>query len=114
VNLVHFDDQWACILDNNFIGENDLVWMSPPEFLERWRGKGSGWVVILLREPPETPATAEPRRRYPRQLQGDEGPARYLRMYHRNDPYRVYLYCDGETVGAYDFREHYFRFYAAH
>src|SRR5439155_25924438 len=33
--------------------------------------------------------------------------------YHKRDPYRVYLYCEGATVGAYDFKADYFRFYAA-
>src|SRR5438093_7986957 len=66
VNLVHFDEHWACILDNNFVGENDLVWMTPSEFLERWRGRGSGWAVILLREPPDPPAEAPTK--YPGQL----------------------------------------------
>lgn len=44
VNLVYLDGTWACILDNNFVGENELVWMSRGEFLDRW----SGWSVILL------------------------------------------------------------------
>lgn len=113
VNLVHLDEQWACILDNNYIGENDLVWMTPAEFLERWRGKGSGWAVVLLREPPESPGPVEPPRKTPGKLQGDDGKVRYTWVYHRNDPYRVYLYCEEQTVGAYDFREDYFRFYAA-
>jgi hypothetical protein len=48
VNLVHLDDQHACILDNNFIGENELVWMTPEEFKKRW----DGWYVLLLASPP--------------------------------------------------------------
>jgi hypothetical protein len=51
VNLVYLDSQQACILDNNFIGENDLVWMSAKEFLDRWSGDG-GWAVVLLAPPP--------------------------------------------------------------
>jgi hypothetical protein len=52
VNLVHLDDRWAVILDNNFINDADLVWLSPAEFLQRWKGKGNGWAVILLASPP--------------------------------------------------------------
>jgi hypothetical protein len=51
VNIVYLDDKHACILDNNFIGANDLVWMSRADFLKRWRGDG-GWAVVLLAPPP--------------------------------------------------------------
>jgi len=54
VNLIYLDDQQACILDNNFIGENELVWMSAQEFIGRWTGDG-GWAVILLAPPPPPP-----------------------------------------------------------
>ncbi len=49
VNLVYLDDKQACVLDNNFIGADQLVWMTPDEFLSRWiGGKGrQGWAVIL-------------------------------------------------------------------
>lgn len=52
VCLVHFDDKWACVSDNNFIEENQFVWMSPDEFVKRWKGSGGGWVVCLLSPPP--------------------------------------------------------------
>lgn len=52
VNLVHLDQRWAVVLDNNFIGEHDLVWLTPEEFFRRWNGNGSGWCVILLAPPP--------------------------------------------------------------
>lgn len=48
VNLVHFDDKYAVVLDNNFIGEKDLVWLSPEELLSRWYGGRDGWAVVLL------------------------------------------------------------------
>lgn len=51
VNLVYLDDHVACILDNNFIGEDELVWMTADEFYQRWRGDG-GWAVILMSPPP--------------------------------------------------------------
>jgi len=54
VNLIYLDDHQACILDNNFIGENELVWMSAQEFIDRWTGDG-GWAVILLAPPPPPP-----------------------------------------------------------
>lgn len=52
VNLVYLDDRWAVVLDNNFIGENELVWLTPADFLQRWRGNGGGWTVVLLAPPP--------------------------------------------------------------
>jgi hypothetical protein len=52
VNLVYLDDQWACVLDNNFVGENDLVWLKTPDFLQRWTGGQNGWAVVLLAPPP--------------------------------------------------------------
>lgn len=55
VNLVYLDDTQACVLDNNFIGENELVWMSAEEFLSRWKGGQQGWAVILLTPPPPPP-----------------------------------------------------------
>jgi hypothetical protein len=51
-NLVHIDDKNACVLDNNFIGENQLEWMSRAEFLRRWKLGGNGWAVIILNPPP--------------------------------------------------------------
>lgn len=55
-NLVFLDDQMACVRDNNFIGPNDLVWMTKNEFLSRWKGgQKQGWAVILLAPPPPPP-----------------------------------------------------------
>lgn len=55
VNLAYLDDTIACVLDNNFIGENELVWMTAQEFLDRWKGGGGGWAVILCNPPPPPP-----------------------------------------------------------
>jgi hypothetical protein len=52
VDLVHLSERWAAISDNNYPKDNQIVWMSPSEFLKRWRGGRSGWTVILLRPPP--------------------------------------------------------------
>ena len=48
VNLVYLDDNVAAILDNNWIGENELVWLSVKEFKERYLGARGGWVSALL------------------------------------------------------------------
>ena len=42
VTLPHLSEKWACISDNNFIKDSQHVWMSPDEFLKRWRGGGMG------------------------------------------------------------------------
>lgn len=55
VNLVFMDDKLACILDNNYVAENELVWLSRKEFLDRWTGGKTGWCVILLSPPPPSP-----------------------------------------------------------
>jgi len=55
VNLVYLDNQFACVLDNNFIGANDLVWMNRQDFLSRWTGGRDGWAVVLLNPPPPPP-----------------------------------------------------------
>jgi hypothetical protein len=53
VNLVHFSDKWAAVLDNNFPGEDQYEWMRPDEFLYRWKlGDTKGWAVIPLAPPP--------------------------------------------------------------
>ncbi|MSR31568.1 MAG: hypothetical protein EXR99_08695 [Gemmataceae bacterium] len=52
VNLVHLSDRWACVLDNNYPGEDQYEWMTPPEFLKRWTMGGGGWAVFLLAPPP--------------------------------------------------------------
>jgi len=64
VNLVHFSDKWAAILDNNNPGK--YLWMTPTEFSNRWVGRGDngetlrsggfavggGWAIVLLDSPP--------------------------------------------------------------
>lgn len=55
VNLVYLDKEWACVLDNNFVGESELVWMSRAEFLSRWKGGGGGWAVVLIGKPAPAP-----------------------------------------------------------
>lgn len=58
VNLAHFDGQHAAIIDNNWQGdtENQILWMTVPEFVERWKSRGSGWAWIWLHcGPPPMP-----------------------------------------------------------
>lgn len=57
VSLVHADDKWFCVLDNNYPGGDQLEWMTPDEFRKSYlsdngRGHKVGWSVILLRPPP--------------------------------------------------------------
>lgn len=44
VSLVHADDDWFCILDNNYPGYEAFEWMTPQEFSRVW----TGWAFILL------------------------------------------------------------------
>jgi hypothetical protein len=57
VNAVHGDGQRWAVLDNNYIGEQDLVWMSEQEFRDRYTALGGGWCVVLLTPPPPPPPT---------------------------------------------------------
>lgn len=50
VNLVHLSDQWAVIHDNNY--PRQFLWMTPDQFVSRWRGNGGGWAIALLNPPP--------------------------------------------------------------
>lgn len=52
VNIVHADEKWFAVLDNNYIGEDKLEWMTPEEFL---RAYSPGWAVILLDNGPPPP-----------------------------------------------------------
>ncbi len=49
VNLVHLDDQWAGLLDNNRLEQ--VIWIPRAEFIPRWRNYG-GWAWTLVHTPP--------------------------------------------------------------
>ncbi|MEI7685257.1 MAG: hypothetical protein WCL32_09535 [Planctomycetota bacterium] len=53
VNLLHADERWCAVLDNNFPGT--IEWMTPAEFQRVWTGGGQGWAVILLADGPPPP-----------------------------------------------------------
>lgn len=57
VCLPYFDraTNWACVSDNNYIGENQFLWMTCEELVTRWKGQGGGWVFALLAAPPPFP-----------------------------------------------------------
>lgn len=50
VSLVHMTKKWACVLDNNFIMDKELVWMSPETFFHMHTAGRTrrGWAVVLL------------------------------------------------------------------
>jgi hypothetical protein len=48
VNIVGLNRDWAVILDNNFIRDNQFVWMTPADFLQRAKSGQQLWAVILL------------------------------------------------------------------
>lgn len=50
---VHADSGWACVLDNNDIGPDALLWMDPASFDARLNDfGGEGWVFYWLAPPP--------------------------------------------------------------
>jgi hypothetical protein len=54
VSLVHADDKWFCVCDNNYPGANQFEWMTPQEFARTYTGGRSGWAIILI-SPPSPP-----------------------------------------------------------
>lgn len=52
VSLPHADDEWFCVLDNNYPGDSNYEWMTPEEFKKTYAGGGSGWSVIFLNPSP--------------------------------------------------------------
>lgn len=55
VNLVHMDDKFAVVLDNNYVGYNKFEWMTHSEFLKSYSGGSTGWSVIFLANGPPPP-----------------------------------------------------------
>ncbi len=55
VNIVHCDDKWVVVLDNNYIGDAAYEWLTPAEFQKTFTGGRQGWAVILLTPPPPPP-----------------------------------------------------------
>lgn len=56
VSLVHADANNFVILDNNYVGSDQVYeWQSPAEFARVYAGGGTGWAVILLNPPPPPP-----------------------------------------------------------
>lgn len=47
VSLVYLSDDWACILDNNYPGPDQLEWIAAKDFLRSFTGGGNGWAVIF-------------------------------------------------------------------
>ncbi len=48
VTLVHLDNNWACILDNN--STHKFQWISRGRFLAEWRASG-GWAIAVVYSP---------------------------------------------------------------
>lgn len=61
VNPIHLDPpdaspRRAAILDNNFVGERQIVWMTAAELRDRWLDMDGGWAIVLLGpSPPPRP-----------------------------------------------------------
>jgi hypothetical protein len=55
VNLVHAEDKYFVILDNNYPGASNYEWLSPEEFKKTYTGERSGWAIIPLRPGPPLP-----------------------------------------------------------
>jgi hypothetical protein len=115
VNLVAYTgdtaSDWVCVLDNNFIAADKLVWMRPAEFKQRWCGQGGGWAVVLLANaPPPIPVNALSGR--PGQKGERYSPPTYAWRYYPQHPWGLWLETpSGLTVGAWYWKERHFRWY---
>ncbi len=49
ISLIHLDDKWACIVDNNDPGK--YHWMPAQEYNKRFRDGQQGWGFVWLRMP---------------------------------------------------------------
>lgn len=61
VSTPHCSDRWAAVLDNNYIGEQEIRWFKPDEY-QRLYAQGGGWTCILLDPRPPAPPRNLPRR----------------------------------------------------
>jgi hypothetical protein len=122
VTLAHLDAKWACVLDNNGnspngVGEDELLWLSRQEFLDRWRDGGQGWAFTWSAPPPPPPPAHRPGPRVYGQCPGGACPAPPAPGWEwrtrPDDPARRYLFRDGVQVGGYDTEHDYFRRYDA-
>jgi hypothetical protein len=64
VNLIHADDNFFGVLDNNYVGPDEIEWMTPAEFMRAYTTNGrspvggvNGWAVVLLTASPPKPPT---------------------------------------------------------
>ncbi len=60
INLVYLDPptaktRMAAVLDNNFVGDQQLVWMTAAELKQRWLEMSGGWAIVLLAPAPPPP-----------------------------------------------------------
>lgn len=64
VNLVHADDKYIGVLDNNYTGADEIEWMTPDEFKRSYTtnanprtaiGGVNGWAIVLLTPSPPKP-----------------------------------------------------------
>ena len=53
VTLVHLDDEWAAILDNNRTGK--YIWIPRDKFIQEWRGYGGVAGTLLYAPAPPLP-----------------------------------------------------------
>jgi len=111
VNLVAYDQSQVAILDNNFVGDNQLVWMTPAEFHQRWCGHGSGWAVCLL-APPPPPVPVNHLHDKVASTIGDYYTGTSYQWFYDPESSRVqvYLFEGGKQIGGYDWALKLFRF----
>lgn len=53
VTLVHLDDRWAGVLDNNYPGE--IEWIDARTFQNVWTDGNNGWAFVVLSPGPPPP-----------------------------------------------------------
>lgn len=114
VNLVHLDDTWACVMDNNAIfdkttkQDNQLVWMSVADFASRWKENGGGWAVALLAAPPPMP----PLYQLPDDLPDAPGWTAPVFTWDRcGNQSQVFLMSGKKTLGGWDYPGRFWRSY---
>jgi hypothetical protein len=105
VDLIHLDDKWACLMDNNAVynrqtkADSQLIWLdAAKEFPKKWHS----WAVVLL-APPPPPAVIASRTQTPLPDAPDWSPPRLVWTCDKRNPGQAFLSKDGVDLGGYDF-----------
>jgi len=107
VDLIHFDQNYGCFLDNNHPGK--FIWMTRADAIRKMKAGGRKYWMWTLLAPPPPPVPHNGTRTSitPSELtpysETEEMPAGYVWAPHDTDPGWVGLLKNGRQIGAYHY-----------